>query len=126
MGKRERFKDVMFGVKMWDMVTNFGFETKPDGKLEVYHHGEYFKGYLPIFSLVVKAIFYFHSYFVAFATQHHLSSVAFTEDEELEEMEERSRSNMVWHILKDHIFEDLKAGWFGGKAKPHGHGHDHV
>jgi len=38
--KRERFKDVLFGRTMWDMVQNFGFHTLPDGRVEVYHRGE--------------------------------------------------------------------------------------
>jgi len=55
--KRERFKDVFFGYKMWDSVVNFGFHTLDNGKIEVYHHGEYFVGRLPLVSLAMKTIF---------------------------------------------------------------------
>ena len=59
--KRERFKDVFLGYKMWDFVSNFGFHTLDDGRLEVYHHGEYFVGRLPVISLLVKVIFQVHA-----------------------------------------------------------------
>jgi hypothetical protein len=59
--KRERFKDVFLGMTMWDMVTNFGFETLPDGRTMVYHHGEYFKGNIPPISLLVRLVFSIHA-----------------------------------------------------------------
>merc|ERR1740130_1325455 len=61
--KRERFKNECFGgnFTMWDMITNFGFESLPDGRCMVYHHGEYFHGNLPPLSLIMSLVFRFHS-----------------------------------------------------------------
>ena len=55
--KRERFTDkAPWGVGLWwDMVQNFGFTQRKDGKCEVYHHGEYFYGPWP-----VRVVFYLH------------------------------------------------------------------
>jgi len=116
--KRERFKDVFLGYKMWDMIVNFGFHRLPDGRLQVYHKGEYFHGYLPVVSLVLRMVFSFHARYVAWATEFHLTHYAFTENEDEEEMEERARQNMPWHIVRDHIFRDIKAMIFGAEEKP--------
>ena len=90
--KRERFKDVFMGFKMWDMVTNFGFRTLPDGRCEVYHRGEYFHGNIPPVSLAVIIVFQIHARWLAWATEHHINHHAFTaETDEDEEIEELSR-----------------------------------
>lgn len=59
--KRERFKDTLFGITMWDMVINYGFTRLPDGRFEVYHQAEYFKGYSPPISLVMRLVFRIHA-----------------------------------------------------------------
>ena len=37
--KRERFRNICWGWTTWDMVINFGFRTRDDGSIEVYHFG---------------------------------------------------------------------------------------
>jgi len=103
--KRERFKNECFGGKftMWDMVTNFGFETLPDKRIMVYHHGEYFYGNLPPISLVVSLIFRMHAKFVIKSTEHHLRYYAFHNDTEIDEkMEHESREGMPIFWLKNY------------------------
>eukprot|EP00536_Pseudo-nitzschia_multiseries_P002453 jgi/Psemu1/322546/estExt_fgenesh1_pg.C_330011 len=95
--KRERFKNECFGGSfiMWDMVTNFGFETLPDGRVMVYHHGEYFNGFLPPLSLIMSAVFRFHSKIVIKTTEHHIKHYAFRNETEIDEkMEHDSRHAM--------------------------------
>jgi len=112
--KRERFKDVCFGYTCWDMITNFGFHTLPDGRVEVYHRCEYFKGYLPPVSLAVGLAFRLHAQFVIWATEHHIEKYAFTSETDDEEaIEELSRRNMLWNILKNEVWRDTKAMLFG-------------
>lgn len=103
--KRERFKNECFGGRyvMWDMVTNFGFETLPDGRVMVYHHGEYFNGYLPPLSLIMSFVFRFHSKVVIKTTEHHLKHYAFRNDTEIDEkMEHESRDAMPIFWLKNY------------------------
>ena len=103
--KRERFKNECFGgsMTMWDMVTNFGFETLPDGRVMVYHHGEYFYGNLPPFSLIMRLVFQFHSNVVIKTTEHHLRYYAFRNDTEVDEaMEHESRDAMPIFWLKNY------------------------
>lgn len=103
--KRERFKNECFGgsYTMWDMVTNFGFETLPDGRVMVYHHGEYFYGNLPPLSLIMSAVFRFHSAIVIKTTEHHLRYYAFRNDTEIDEqMEHESRDAMPIFWLKNY------------------------
>lgn len=112
--KRERFKDVFLGIKMWDTVHNFGFQRLSDGRIECYHHGEYFYGYSPPISLLMKIFFQLHGRWVAWATEHHINHYAFTsKTEEEEEMEELSRSNFALHLLKNHFWRDFNAMIFG-------------
>lgn len=103
--KRERFKNECFGgsFTMWDMVTNFGFETLSDGRVMVYHHGEYFYGNLPPLSLIMSAVFRFHSNIVIKTTEHHLRYYAFRNDTEIDEkMEHESRDAMPIFWLKNY------------------------
>lgn len=103
--KRERFKNEAFGgnFTMWDMVTNFGFETLADGRVMVYHHGEYFYGNLPPLSLIMSAVFRFHSHIVIKTTEHHLRYYAFRNDTEVDEhMEHESRDAMPIFWLKNY------------------------
>jgi hypothetical protein len=103
--KRERFKDVWRGYKCWDMVTNFGFQTLPDGRVECYHTGEYFHGNIPPISLILRLVFQLHSQYVGWATEHHIKHHAFNDhaNEDEEHMEEESRTFFLWHLLKNHI-----------------------
>ena len=103
--KRERFKNECFGGKytMWDMITNFGFETLEDGRVMVYHHGEYFYGNLPPLSLIMSAVFRFHSHIVIKTTEHHLRYYAFRNDTEFDEhCEHESRDAMPIFWLKNY------------------------
>jgi len=103
--KRERFKNECFGGKftMWDMITNFGFETLADGRVMVYHHGEYFYGNLPPLSLIMSAVFRFHSHIVIKTTEHHLRYYAFRNDTEFDEhCEHESRDAMPIFWLKNY------------------------
>ena len=64
----------------------------------MYHHGVYFHGHAPPFSLIVRLVFQIHAMWLIYATEHHINLYAFTsETEEEEAMEHRSRSNMVSH-----------------------------
>jgi len=112
--KRERFKDVFMGYTCWDMVCNFGFKTLPDGRLMVYHHGEYFKSRFPPISLIMYIVFRIHARWVAWATEHHINHYAFqSRSEAEEEWEEESRADMPLFLLKNYAWTDLMAGLFG-------------
>lgn len=103
--KRERFKNECFSgsFTMWDMVTNFGFEALADGRVMVYHHGEYFYGNLPPLSLIMSAIFRFHSHIVIKTTEHHLRYYAFRNDTEFDEhAEHESRDAMPIFWIKNY------------------------
>mmetsp|Transcript_54783 Transcript_54783/g.133023 ORF Transcript_54783/g.133023 Transcript_54783/m.133023 type:complete len:590 (+) Transcript_54783:340-2109(+) len=114
--KRERFKDVFLGMLCWDMVTNFGFETLPDGRTMVYHHGEYFKGSIPPVSLLVRFVFSVHARWVAWATEHHINHYAFKNDTEFDEkLEHDSRVDMPLFLLKNYAWKDLMGAVFGRK-----------
>jgi len=90
--KRERFKNTLFGFTLWDMVINYGFTRLPDGRTEVYHQAEYFKGYAPPLSLIMKLVFRLHARYVVWAAEHHINHYAFTaETEAQEKLEEESR-----------------------------------
>jgi len=116
--KRERFEDKLFGITMWDMIQNFGFHQMPDGRCVVYHYGEYFHGYCPPLSLLVRLIFQVHARWVAWATHHHIAHEAFiSKTEEEEAVEHESRTNMVFHLLKNYVWRDTKAMLGFGKAR---------
>lgn len=107
----------MFGYTLWDMVINFGFQTKEDGTRECYHAGEYFHGNVPILSQLMLLIFKVHARWVVWSTEHHVNHYAFsagTTDKE-EEMEEESRANMPLFLLKNYAWSDLTAMLFGYK-----------
>ncbi|EJK75265.1 hypothetical protein THAOC_03016 [Thalassiosira oceanica] len=116
--KRERFTNTLFGVKLWDMVVNFGFRTKEDGTVECYHFGEYFHGSAPVLSQAMLLIFKLHARWVAWSTEHHINHFAFGSalagDEDVaEEFEHASRANMPLFLLKNYAWSDLKAMVFG-------------
>jgi len=124
--KRERFKDTLFGITMWDMIQNFGFHQLPDGRCVVYHYGEYYHGSSPPFSLLVRAVFQVHARWVAWATEHHVKHHAFTAQTDAEEaIEEESRRDMPLHLLKHHVWPDLKASLGFGKKKSTEEKHKH-
>jgi len=103
--KRERFKNECFGgsFTMWEMVTNFGFETLPDGRVMVYHHGEFMNGYLPPLSLIMSLAFRVQAFVVIKTTEHYLKHYAFRNDTEVdEEMEHDSRHFMLLFWLKNY------------------------
>jgi len=81
--KREHFEDtsqLLGGLKLWEMTQNFGYHRRDNGTCEVYHHGEYFKGFFP-----VRLIFTLHAIYVAWATERFINGDAFgSEDNELE------------------------------------------
>jgi len=106
--KRERFKDVCLGYTCWEEVCNFGVRTLEDGKVEVYHHGEYFVGNLPVVSLIVKLVFQVHARYVVWAVEHHINHYAFTsESEEEEAMEHLSKANHLYLRVKYHFWRDF-------------------
>lgn len=71
--KRERFRNIFMGWTAWDMVINFGFRTRQDGSIEVYHSGEYFHGNLPVVSQIMKMVFQVHARWLAWSTEHHVN-----------------------------------------------------
>lgn len=95
--KRERFTDkAPWGVGMWwDMVMNFGFNQRPDGTCEVYHHGEHFMGPWP-----VRLLFQMHALYLIWAADRHINSEAFGNDDKLEEREEMRR-NIPAHVFAE-------------------------
>lgn len=108
--KRERFKNTLFGITLWDMVINYGFTRLPDGRTEVYHQAEYFKGYAPPLSLVMKLVFRLHARYVVWAAEHHINHYAFTaETEAQEKLEEESRSFALLRLMKEYFVDDVKA-----------------
>lgn len=117
--KRERFREIgFFGGTNWDMVQNFGFHRLPGGKCEVYHQGEYFQGNNGPLSLLVLLVFSVHARFVAWSTWYHITKYAFTSTcEEEEEMEELSRANILWHLVKNELFGGIRKSIFGEKPR---------
>merc|ERR1719282_179007 len=71
--KREQFKNTIFGITLWDMWINYGFTTLPDGRTEVYHQGESFKGYSPPLSLLMMLVFRIHARYMVWAAEHHIN-----------------------------------------------------
>mmetsp|Transcript_48542 Transcript_48542/g.58572 ORF Transcript_48542/g.58572 Transcript_48542/m.58572 type:complete len:495 (+) Transcript_48542:141-1625(+) len=117
--KRERFREIGFlGGTNWDMIQNFGFHRLPDGRVEVYHQGEYFQGNNGPLSLLVLVVFSVHARFVAWSTKYHIVNYAFTSTcEEEEEMEELSRGNVLWHLVKNEFFGGIRNSIFGAPPR---------
>lgn len=116
--KRERFKDTLFGITMWDMVINYGFTRLPDGRVEVYHQAEYFKGYAPPISLIMRLVFRVHARYMVWAAEHHINHYAFTaETEEQEHLEEESRKFALLRLLKEYFVDDVKAMAIGSNKE---------
>ena len=95
--KKERFKctDALFGNTLWEMVQNFGYATREDGKIEVYHYGQKWQG--PFF---IRLIFQMHARYVIWATEQHVNSPRFlAQDEDEEDDLVAQRHNIPKHLL---------------------------
>jgi len=95
--KKERFKctDALFGNTLWEMVQNFGYATREDGKIEVYHYGQKWSG--PFF---IRLIFQMHARYVIWATEQHVNSPRFlAQDEDEEDDLVAQRHNIPKHLL---------------------------
>ncbi len=95
--KKERFKctDALFGNTLWEMVQNFGYATREDGKIEVYHYGQKWQG--PFF---IRLIFQMHARYVIWATEQHINSPRFlAQDEDEEDDLVAQRHNIPKHLL---------------------------
>jgi len=94
--KRERFKNFIpfTPFLMWDQVQCYGYNRREDGKLEIFHRGEYFHGPLPIRLLVQL-----HARYVIWATAKHINSPVFGSGDL--EMNEHQRSNVPLHVVSD-------------------------
>merc|ERR1719274_346921 len=95
--KKERFKcsDALFGNTLWEMVQNFGYATRDDGKIEVYHYGQKWQG--PFF---IRLIFQMHARYVIWATEQHVNSPRFlAQDEDEEDDLVAQRHNIPKHLL---------------------------
>jgi len=94
--KRERFKNFIpfTPFVMWDQVQCYGYNRLADGRLEVFHRGEYFNGPLPARFLIML-----HARYVIWATQKHINSPVFGSGDL--EMNEEQRSNIPMHVVTD-------------------------
>jgi len=95
--KKERFKctDAIMGNTLWEMVQNFGYATREDGKIEVYHYGQKWQG--PFF---IRLIFQMHARYVIWATEQHINSPRFlAQDEDEEDDLVAQRHNIPKHLL---------------------------
>merc|ERR1719326_1351655 len=94
--KKERFKctDAFFGNTLWEMVQNFGYATREDGKIEVYHYGQKWQG--PFF---IRLIFQMHARYVIWATEQHVNSPRFLAQDEDEDDLVAQRHNIPKHLL---------------------------
>merc|ERR1719426_609257 len=95
--KKERFKctDALFGNTLWEMVQNFGYATREDGKIEVYHYGQKWQG--PFF---IRLFFQMHARYVIWATEQHINSPRFlAQDEDEEDDLVAQRHNIPKHLL---------------------------
>ena len=98
--KREHFQDtskLLGGLKLWEMTQNFGYHRAENGTCEVYHHGEYFKGFF-----LVRLIFQLHAKYVIWATERFINCDAFgSEDEDVET--EVIRQNVPAFAFKEFV-----------------------
>ena len=97
--KREQFQDVspIGNLTLWQMTQNFGYHRLHDGRCEVYHNGEFFKGLFPI-----RFIFQAHAAYVFWATKRYINSAEFG-SEELEDDAEVYRQNIPKRVFKEFI-----------------------
>lgn len=97
--KRESFHDAspIGNFTLWKMTQNFGYHRLHDGRCEVYHNGEYFRGLFPI-----RLLFEIHAAYVAWATERFINSDEFG-SEELEDEAEIYRQNIPKQVFHDFI-----------------------
>merc|ERR1711976_28023 len=98
--KRETFEDkspFLGGATLWRMTQNFGYHRLHNGKVEVYHNGEHFKGLFPI-----RLLFQAHAAYTFWATQRFITSEEFG-SEEWEDEAEEIRQNVPASVLKEFI-----------------------
>jgi hypothetical protein len=82
--RHERFLDYVpfladMGIKwlLWDQTWTYGFKRLDNGKVRVYHKGEYFYGPWP-----VRIVVFFHQRYVLWACRKFICNEAFANDEE--------------------------------------------
>lgn len=95
--KRERFQDHSLGITWWEITQNFGFNQRSDGKCEVYHHGENFKG-----PFLIRIIFTLHAMYVIKATEYHINSKFFG-SEEFEDEKLEQQKNIPLHVFQEYL-----------------------
>ena len=95
--KKEIFRDTLFGVTLWDMTTNFGFQTLDDGKHICYQNGESYYGVF-----FMRGIFQLHSLYVSWACERHINSEAFA-NERLEQQAHTQTQNIPLHVLREFV-----------------------
>lgn len=98
--KKETFSDIMpawlGGLKIWEMTQNFGFRMREDGKAEITHNGEKFRGFFPM-----RLVFQIHSHYVIWATEKYVKSKEFSVDDG--ERKEEVRQNVPLHEFQNFI-----------------------
>jgi hypothetical protein len=96
--KRERFKNYIPFTRflMWDQTQCYGYNRMENGNLEIFHRGEVFYGPLPV-RMLVQA----HAYYVIWATEKHINSLAFGSGDL--ELQEHQRSNVPLHVFNDFL-----------------------
>lgn len=82
--RHERFLDYMpfladmgFKILLWDQTWTYGFRRLDNGKLLVYHKGEYFYGPWPI-----RLIVMLHQRYVLWACKNFINDVSFANEED--------------------------------------------
>lgn len=84
------------GIKilLWDQTWSFGFKKREDGKLEVYHRGDRFKGPWPI-----RLVIFFHQRYVLWACEKFINGKSFgTEDIDKQQEE---LANIPLHVYRE-------------------------
>jgi len=96
--KRERFKNYIPFTRflLWDQVQCFGYKPLENGKVEVFHRGEYINGPLPV-RLLVKL----HAMYVVWAVEKHINSPVFGNGDF--EANEHQRSNVPAYVMGDFV-----------------------
>lgn len=95
--KKELFTDTIFGITLWEMVTNFGFQTLEDGRVMCYQNGESFYGFAPM-----RLLFQIKSIYDIWACEHHINSSLFGK-EGFEEEAQAQAQNIPVHVLQDFL-----------------------
>jgi hypothetical protein len=72
---------------------------------------------MPVVSQIMMLVFKIHARWLAWSTEHHINHYAFPENEEDEELEHDSRTNMPMFLLKHYALTDLMAMILGRQSK---------